>query len=140
MTNTHRFIYNTLTIYSMRINYLFPGIFWCLVFFLSCSVDHQAPLITFLSPESEGTHDAVHYLEIKAFVEDDIQIQSYELFIESFSGAVIYKDNVMVGNDYVDIDYTIDISKLNVAGLEISIKAWDTEGEKSENKIVINIL
>jgi len=117
------------------------GIFWCLIFILSCSSPHsESPEVHFINPELNTYHDLNSDLRVEIDISDDHMVKEYEFWMESESGFEYFLDNKAVNRSEYKILYRFDLSK-NISGdFSIHLKVWDDEGNKTYKSMDIATL
>lgn len=124
----------------MRRNNLLSGIFWCLIFTLSCtSKSSNSPEVHFINPELNTLHDHNLDLDIEIDVSDDIMIKEYNFWMETDSGFEYFRDYKKVNKSNHKILYTFNLSK-NVSGkFSIHLEVSDEDNNKTYKSMAIEI-
>ena len=117
------------------------GIFWCLIFILSCaSPNSNSPEVNFIAPKLNAHHDLNSDLKIEIDVSDDHMIKEYEFWMETQSGFEYFLDKKEVNRSQYTIQYRFNLSN-NISGdFSIHLKVWDNEGNKTYKSMNVTIL
>lgn len=126
--------------FTMRRIYLRSGIFWCLVFLMSCtSKKSEFPVVQFISPNVNSVHDLTHDLIIEIDISDDSMIMEYRFWLESNNGWEYFAENRKVNADHYKILYKFDISQNIETDFTVHLEAEDDDGNMTHEKVDVVI-
>ena len=122
-----------------RIN-LLSGIFWCLIFMLSCtSTKSDSPVVHFIYPNVNTVHDLSKDLDIEIDISDDFMIKEYRFWLESGNGWEYYSEKKKLNKESYKILYKFDLSESISSDFSIHLEATDNDGNKTHEHIDVII-
>ena len=130
-----------LNCFTMRRINLLSGIFWCLIFSLSCTrQDSNPPVVHFISPELNSFHDLKTDLIVEIDISDDKMIVEYQFWLESDSGFKYFYDKKIVNRHSHKVLYKIDLSENISSDISMHVEVIDNDGNKTHDSIKISTL
>jgi hypothetical protein len=122
-----------------RIN-LLSGIFWCLIFTLSCtSKKSDSPVVHFVYPHVNTIHDLNEDLNIEIDISDDFMIMEYRFWLESGNGWEYYSEKKKVNKNNHKILYKFDLSESISSDFSIHLEAKDNDDNTTRKQINVTI-
>lgn len=123
-----------------RIN-LLSGIFWCLIFTLSCASNNSdSPEVIIVNPALNSLHDLTHDLDIEIDISDDLMIKEYKFWLESESGFEIFSEVKKVNKTNYKILYKFDLSRNIKEYFSIHLEVTDSDGNRTYKSLKISTL
>lgn len=123
-----------------RIN-LLSGIFWCLIFTISCtSKNSSSPEVIFVNPSLNALHDLTHDLEVEIDISDDFMVKEFKFWLESESGFEYFAEEKKVNKDRYKILYRFDLSSNIKEDFSIHLEVKDNDGNKTYKSLKISTL
>jgi len=123
-----------------RIN-LLSGIFWCLIFLLSCtSQNSNSPKIHFVIPAVNTFFDFTQDLIIEIDISDEDLVMEYNFWLESDSGWEYFSERKKVNKNNHKILYRFDLSNNAKSDFSIHLEVVDNDGNKTYEKLKVSTL
>lgn len=123
----------------MRGNNLISGtLIGCLIFFAGCNhPTGEGPQIIWISPQTDQSLDGMKHLLVDIYIEDDVEVDTYEIWMKSGSGFDYFHDKVDIQNMAKSLEYRFVLPNSLPEELSIRIAAWDDEGNVTESELVL---
>lgn len=124
----------------MRRIYLLSGIFWCLIFTLSCTPKKSnSPVVHFIYPNVNTIHDLNTDLNIEIDISDDFMIMEYRFWLESGNGWEYFSEKRKINKDSHKVLYKFDLSESINSDFSIHIEAIDNDDNRTHEQMVVTI-
>lgn len=123
----------------MRGNNLISGtLIGCLIFFACCSHPiGDGPQIIWISPQADQSLNGMKDLSVDIYIEDDVEVDTYEIWMRSGSGFDYFHDRVDIQSIAKLVEYRFVMPTALPEELSIRIAAWDDEGNVMESELVL---
>ncbi len=123
-----------------RIN-LLSGIFWCLIFTISCtSQKSNSPEVHFVNPELHTLHDLKKDLDIEIDISDDFMVRDYKFWMETNSGFEYFLDTKTVNQSNYKILYKFKLTSNIQGDFSIHLEVNDNDGNQTYKTMNISTI